>query len=198
MKKNTVLYHGTIVPGILKFKIGVQETGETDEPINGIWLGTEFKGAHYQAVRVTGRVRQAAVAYIYECRLAEDCVIADTKRSRMPPRAFEQFVRLYFPWYRRLAYSAGGWLRKTFARNDTWYRLVDRASARHKKSNGYNDCFNAVIEVCRNIGIDLLVNPSAKVEMNRLSHWDESYGETALLMNCEKAYPSSQYRVICD
>ena len=117
----------------------------------------------------------------------------------MPPRAFEQFAIMYLPWYRRLAYFSGGWLRRTFARNYGWYRLVDRASARHRKFDGYNDCFNAVIEVCRNIGIDLLVNPSAKVEANGLSHWDESvYGETALLMNCDKAYPFLQYRVICD
>ena len=87
MKKNTALYHGTIVPGILKFKVGVQETGEADEPINGIWLGTEFNGAHGQATKVAG-VRQAAVVYIYECRLTGDCVIADTKKSRMPPPCF--------------------------------------------------------------------------------------------------------------
>ena len=87
-------------------------------------------------------------------------------------------------------------MRRTFAGNDEWYRLVDHASARHRKSNSYNDRFNAVIEVCRNIGIDLLVNPSAKVEINGLSHWDDSvYGETVLLMNCEKAYPFLQYRV---
>jgi hypothetical protein len=135
-------------------------------------------------------------SHIYECRLTEDCVVADTKKSRMPPRAFEKLIRMYFPWYRRLAYVAGGCLRRTFARNDEWYRWVDRAAGCHRKNDGYSDSLNAVIEVCRNIGIDLLVNPSAHVEISGLSHWDEGvYGEVALLINCEKAYPFFQYRV---
>lgn len=197
MNHKTSVYHGTTAPGITKFKIGVKNKGETEEPVNAIWFGTRFEGARYHAAMVSGPIRAAESVYIYECTLHESCVIADTKRSRIPPRNFKKLVEKHLPWHMRLAYKMGGRVRRKFVPNyNNWFQYLCMASTPLKETTSLEASMNALIKVCKSIGVDILVHPSTTCEGSGLQHYDEGvYGEAMLVINSDKVTPHIQYKI---
>lgn len=196
MKKDISIYHATSAPGIMEFILGVKGVGETENPINAIWFGTKFEGALHHAVYSAGQMSGAKDVFVYECTLSADSVIADAKRTRMPPRNFKLLVEKHMPLLNRIAYRCGGWLRRKYARNyKNWFNVIYAVSIRFRKSSSQEDCYNAVIEVCESIGLDVLANPITQPGKRGLEHRGEShYGKIIWLINCKKAMPIIQYK----
>lgn len=195
MKCSTIIYHGTTAPNIQNFVLGVNTTGETDDPINGIWFSTLYSGAYWHATNIAGRIRKAKNSYVYQCALDKNTTIADAKRSRLPPHIFKKLVDEYFPWHLRLAYYASMWSRNRYTQNSQWFRYVDRFASKNGRMTGHVARHNARIEICLKIGIDVLVHPSTTLYGSGLAHWDETaFGETVLLLNMNKCKPVVQFR----
>ncbi|EPE8512762.1 hypothetical protein R7D63_16620 [Vibrio sp. Vb2909] len=197
MNYKTPIFHGTTAPGITKFKLGIKNRGETVEPIDAIWFGTWYEGAKYHATMVSGPKRKVKFVYVYKCNLDKSCVIADTKRTRIPPRNFKKLVDMYMPWYMRLAYKMGGKVRRKLVPNyQTWFQYVYKVSRPLVKSPRPEDSMNAVIEVCKSIGIDVLVHPNTIPDGSVLKYFDEgTYGKAMLVLNCDKVTPNLQYKL---
>ena len=137
--------------------------------------------------RVAGRKHERD-GFVYKCVLDPDCVIADTRRGRLPPRVFAALLRLHMPWHRRLAHWCDGALRRRFARNVNWFVHAERASHKFRQRHMRNVRMNALIDVCKSVGIDVLLSPSAVLHGDQVAHLDEGvYGTVALLLSPSKA-----------
>ena len=183
MDYNTTVYHASPVNNIIQFELGVRTTGETDDPVDGIWLGTSYEGARWHAISVVGTARNLPNTYIYECQFVSGTVIANAKDKEMPDSSWSLFQQKFVPSWRR-AISVLFPLK-----NEDWFHKVMDIARQDPGYGGYNGSMNAVISVCRECGIDVLVHPSTDVSPNgQLQHWDEGvYGDVLLLLDCKKA-----------
>lgn len=186
VKLDTPLFHGTTAPTIQRFQLGNSQYGETDEPVNAIWMSTSYEGAKWHAISVAGRIRNAQDVYVYEWRLTHDAKIADTRTPKLPADIHKQFVKRFRPLYLRIADRLPISIKRKILSDEMWFRDVLHALEKIG-TEGYNEKFNGVIAICKDMGIDLLVAPSTTLNGNGLAHWDEpKYGHTALLINLEK------------
>lgn len=191
MDCSTIVYHASPVNNLTQFELGVRLTGETDDPVNGIWLGTSYDGACWHATSVVGRIRNLPTTYIYECQFVPGTVIANAKDKEMPDCSWTLFQQKFVPGWRK-ALSVFFPLK-----NEDWFHKIMKIAKRDSKYGGYNGSMNALISVCRECGIDVLVHPSTDVSQNgELQHWDEGvYGDVLLLLDCEKAVILREYTV---
>ncbi|WP_157275346.1 hypothetical protein [Pelomonas sp. Root1444] len=181
------LYHGTTAPQLERFQLGMSGYGEEKKPVNGIWLATRQQGAQWHATAVAGRIH-GRDAFVYECRLDPDCVLADTRRDRLPPRAFAALVQTHMHWHRRLAYRLGGWFRQKLTPSSAWFFHVDTAARRLMKKQKLSSVIDARIEIYKSIGINAVLNPLAEIySEDRLAYYDEGvYGTVVLLLDPSK------------
>lgn len=184
------LFHGSSVPDIKRFQLGIETAGEIQAEIDGIWLCTLETGAITHAQHVVGGHYSACDCFVYECWLDPDAVIADPMAHDLPLGCMEKLVSLYLPWHLRLAYMLGGGIRERLVCNMPWYALVSTMAARSDYRRQGANLKNVVIGICRSIGIDVLIRPSTIWTGLLLQNYDETfYGDVYLVLDSEKVRP---------
>ncbi|MBQ4766391.1 hypothetical protein F9U42_04490 [Pectobacterium versatile] len=144
-----ILYHGTIVPGIKQFRIGVTGKGELDTPVNCIWLTDTFAAAKTHALSFSKHRQNATNAYIYEVEIACDAIVADTgKRKEIQSSVNKKIVC-----------SHSGALSYLLGKHD-WLSAISYAVG----DEGYVASKNGMFEILLDAGVHLLANPAFDFE----------------------------------
>lgn len=140
-----ILYHGTIVPNIKQFRLGVNNIGELNTPVNCIWLTDTFEVAENHVINHVKPKRNATQAYVYEVQIADDAVIADSKKRKAIPRSVNK----------KIVCSLSGRLSYLVKEHD-WLSAISYAVG----DGGYVSSKNGMFEILLDAGVHLLANPA--------------------------------------
>ncbi|MCP2054863.1 UNVERIFIED_ORG: hypothetical protein J3D59_004723 [Pseudomonas fluorescens] len=172
--KSVVYYHGTSVPNLKRFKFKVKGKGECADPVSGIWLASRRAGAKWHAC---SRIKNISAGYVYEVVLSPDSVVVDALASQLPSVTYTAY-RSSLPF-----------LKRTFSKNDNWYVKLYRQAERHLKADNptSDDIHEEIIQRCRTLGIDGILNPLVSVQLNSVQGFNEGqYGTSLLWINLSK------------
>jgi len=144
-----ILYHGTVVPGIKQFRIGVTGNGELDTPVNCIWLTDTFAAGKTHALSFSKHRQNSTGAYVYEVNIASDAIVADSVKRKEIPRSVNK----------EIVCSLSGYLFYLLKKHD-WLSAISYAVG----DAGYVASKNLMFEKLLNSGVHLLANPAFDFE----------------------------------
>lgn len=147
-----ILYHGSVVPDIEQFRIGVTGKGELEAPVNCIWLTDTFAAAKTHALSFSKHRQNSANAYVYEVMISSDVVVADTaKRKALQPSV-----------NRKIVCSLSGILYCLLRKHD-WLSAVSYAVG----EEGYVGSKNRMFKILLDAGVHVLANPAFDFESTK-------------------------------
>lgn len=166
--KPMIYYHGTSVPSLKRFKFKVKGKGECADPVSGIWLTSSRAGAKWHAC---SRIKNISAGYVYEVVIRPDSVIVDARASELPSVTYTAY-RSSLPF-----------LKRVFSKNENWYAKLYRQAKYQLKANNptSDDIREEIIQRCRALGIDGILNPLVSVHLNMIQNFNEGQYETSLL-----------------
>ncbi|MDT0140217.1 hypothetical protein [Acidovorax sp. PRC11] len=158
------IYHGTTLSNLLEKGFIIPEpgrptsTGEMQSPIKGIWFAEYERGAR-EFAKLTCAHKNGGTGYVYECELINDPVVANTLDKRLPRSAEEKFLSLYAPKSRLFPNRRTKILKKIEKMH--WLHYVTEKSCAGIDP-GDSKQKNALLDILRKIGVDVLLNPLAR------------------------------------
>lgn len=165
------LYHGTSVPNLNKFKIGIKGNGECDIPANGIWL-TDNEAYAISMAGIVSNKKNKKYGYTYKVKIKEDAVIIDTTKD-LPEEVYKAYQNKITC------------LKRPFVKNKNWYyKFRTYIQNKYKNDNLCKDQIsNHLYDFCRELGVDAINNALVKLSGEKV----QIYGRHSLmLLNLKK------------
>jgi len=156
-----ILYHGTIVPNIKQFRLGVTGKGELSTPVKCIWLTDTFEVAENHVINHVKPQRNAKQAYVYEVQIVSDAIIADSGKRKEIPHSVNK----------KIVCSLSGYLFYLLKKHD-WLSAISCAVG----DSGYVASKNFMFEKLLDAGVQLLVNPAFDFESATGKYDSKGYG----------------------
>jgi hypothetical protein len=176
-----VFYHGTSAPNLQKFQLRQTGYGEQEDPINCIWVSTDFEAAKYHAQYIVAHKRKTSVNYVYSVNSIDHFVMADTKfPEQLSPEIQKKIFNEVF--LRPL------WL---LPKSFNWVQAL----AKHIEARGIvgdEAIKNEIFELLASAGVDALQNPNFNWHKHdnmsfEILHYNPSVDSTPIaLLNIDK------------
>lgn len=165
-----VFYHATTLSNLGAFAFGVGGAGESDDPLQCIWLYDSPQPARQFARITLGNRRPGAALWVYQVSLQDDAVVADTLS---PGELSEPRARILrdacIPWLFRWTWR-GSW-------PEALGVDLDRRGI-----GGYQDRKNEMFARLRAAGVHALRNCEITWVAGRVHHCRDDYGGTTTVL----------------
>ena len=165
-----MFYHATTLGGLTAFELGIGGAGESDAPVQCIWMYSAPEPAREFARMTLGNRRPGAALWVYQVRLQNHAVVADMLSPQdLAPVHIAALREGCIPWWRRWV-----WRR-------TWPEALgfdlDRRGIR-----GYQDRKNAMFARLRDAGVHALRNCEVTWVAGAVRHFRDDYGATTTVL----------------
>lgn len=165
-----VFYHATTLGGLTAFEVGIGGAGESDAPLQCIWMYGAPEPARQFARMTLSNRRPGAALWVYQIALQENAVVGDTLSPEDLPAASAAALRSQcLPWWRHWAWR-GSW-------PEALGIDLDRRGIR-----GYQARKNAMFARLRDAGIHALRNCEINWCEGKVRHYRDDYGATTTVL----------------